>query len=185
MCLRLFSCFCLCGEHENCPPSSRKKLPLYLINRYLHITPGGRNRDRANFKLNGVVLADTSTGVTANTLLSRWGLTGMPAGLKHFESCRILYRKAKWRWNLLGGSSSIPGFARTWEVWRVAHFIKPSVFLKLWAWCFAQVKTAKGTDVANFKCTGGRQTLLSNGVLERAFLGAEPGDLCLGALPAS
>lgn len=95
MCLRLFSCFCLRGEHENCPPSSRKKLPLYLINRYLHITPGGRNRDRANFKLNGVVLADTSTGVTANTLLSRWGLTGMPAGLKHFESCRILYRPSK------------------------------------------------------------------------------------------
>lgn len=34
---------------------------------------------------------------------------------------------------------------------------------------FAQVKTAKGTDVANFKCTGGRQILLSNGVLARAF----------------
>lgn len=67
---------------------------------------------------------------------------------------------------------------------RAAHFIKLYVF-KLYTWCFAQVKIAKGTDVANFKCTGGRQILLSNGVLERAFLGAEPGELCLGALAAS
>lgn len=55
---------------------------------------------------------------------------------------------------------------------------------KLRAWRCAQVKTAKGTDVANFRRTGGRQILLSNGVLERAFFGAEPGELCLGALAA-
>lgn len=59
------------------------------------------------------------------------------------------------------------------------------MFLNYEHCAFAQVKIAKGTDVANFKCTGGRQILLSNGVLERAFLGAEPGELCLGALAAS
>lgn len=75
--------------------------------------------------------------------------------------------------DLLGGGRS-GGIA----CFKVLYVIKPC------PQCFAQVKTAKGTDVANLKYTGGRQTLLSNGVLERAFLGAEPGELCLGALAA-
>lgn len=58
-------------------------------------------------------------------------------------------------------------------------------FLKLSAPFLAQVESAKGTDVANLNHTGGRQILLSNRVLERAFFGEEPRELCLGALTAS
>lgn len=58
--------------------------------------------------------------------------------------------------------------------WRMKLYV-----FKLCTGCFAGVKIAKGTDVANFKCTGGRQTLLSNAVVERVSLGAEPGELCL------
>lgn len=58
--------------------------------------------------------------------------------------------------------------------WRMKLYV-----FKLCTGCFAGVKIAKGTDVANFKCTGGRQTLLSNAAVERVFLGAEPGELCL------
>lgn len=61
-------------------------------------------------------------------------------------------------------------------LWRMKLYV-----FKLCTGCFAGIKIAKGTDVANFRCTGGRQTLLSNAVLERVFLGAEPGELCLGA----
>lgn len=49
----------------------------------------------------------------------------------------------------------------------------------------AQVESAKGIDVAGLNCTGGRQILLSNRVLERAVFGEEPRELCLGALTAS
>lgn len=42
-------------------------------------------------------------------------------------------------------------------------------FFKLSALFLAQVESAGGTDVANLNCTGGRQILLSNRVLERTF----------------
>lgn len=45
----------------------------------------------------------------------------------------------------------------------------------------ALVQSTKGTEVASWNCTGGRQILLSNRVLERAFFGEEPRELYLGA----